>query len=137
MTAFVADCSVTASWVLPDEVSERASDLIGRLGSDAIFVPFLWPSEIANVLLMAERRGRLTPTQRDAAFAELKKLPIVVVPFDYQADWAATYALADRFGLTFYDACYVRLAAQSGEALATFDKQMRTAAEALGLSLAI
>jgi prevent-host-death family protein len=94
-------------------------------------------SEIANVLLVAERRGRLTPAQRDLAFAELKRLPILVMPFDHQVDWAATYDLAHRFGLTFYDACYVQLSAQLREPLATFDKAMRKAAEDLGLPLAI
>jgi predicted nucleic acid-binding protein len=86
---------------------------------------------------MAERRARLTAAQRDVALAELKRLPILVMPFDHHSDWAPTYALADRFGLTFYDACYVRLAVQLGAPLATFDKQMRDAAEALGLSLAL
>lgn len=137
MTAFVVDCSVTASWVLPDEVSDSAVTLLGRLGSDPIFVPFLWPSEIANVLLMAERRGRLTSAQREVAFAALKRLPILAMPFDHQADWAATYDLANQFGLTFYDACYVQLAIRLREPLATFDKAMRNAAEASDIPLAI
>jgi hypothetical protein len=41
LTAFVVDCSVTASWVLPDEVSEAAATLLGQLGEDRIFAPFL------------------------------------------------------------------------------------------------
>lgn len=135
MTSFVVDCSVTASWVLPDEVSEAATQLLQRADVEDFFVPFLWPSEMANVLLMAERRNRISSDQRDRAFSTLNRLPISVTSFDRTAQWPITYALAQRFDLTFYDACYVRLAKELGAPLATFDVKMRKAAGAYGIAV--
>jgi predicted nucleic acid-binding protein len=123
--------------VLPDEVSETASGLLDEVANDPILTPFLWPSEMANVLLMAERRGRISAAQRDQAFVLLDRLPITVAPFDRVLEWPITYALARRFGLTFYDACYVRLSARLGVPLASLDKQMTDAAKVLGVQLAL
>ncbi len=136
MSVYVVDCSVAASWVLPDEASDAASGILDQVGDDSILTPFLWPSEIANVLLMAERRNRISAEQRNQALTLLTRLPIVVAPFDYVVEWPITYELAQRFGLTFYDACYVRLADSHRAPLATLDKQMSVAAAAMGLDLA-
>ena len=43
--------------------------------------------------------------------------------------------LADRYGLTVYDAAYVELAGRRGLPLATLDEDMRRAGAALGLHL--
>jgi len=62
--ACVIDPSVALAWLLPDETNARANAL--RLavenGADA-WIPVHWWLEIGNGLLMAERRGRITPEQ--------------------------------------------------------------------------
>ena len=45
------------------------------------------------------------------------------------------FALAERYGLTVYDAAYVDLALREALPLATLDGRMRTAAHAAGVSL--
>jgi predicted nucleic acid-binding protein len=137
LTLIVVDCSVTASWVLPDEVSDVAAGLIDPAIDNEFFVPFLWPAEMSNVMLMAERRGRITATERNRGFAALERLPITVVPFSRVQDQPLIYDLAQRLGLTFYDACYVRLATQLLAPLATFDRAMGAAARSIDVALVV
>lgn len=44
------------------------------------FVPSLWRLEVANALLMAERRGRILATTRTSVLADLRVLPIAIDP---------------------------------------------------------
>ena len=58
VTKFVLDASVAAAWTLPDEASPEAAALLDK-AADGVLAPFHYPSEIANVVLMAQRRGRV------------------------------------------------------------------------------
>ncbi|MDR1921736.1 MAG: type II toxin-antitoxin system VapC family toxin, partial [Candidatus Adiutrix sp.] len=49
--------------------------------------------------------------------------------------WTITNLLAERHGLTLYDAAYLELAQRLNLPLATLDADLRTAAKALGLPL--
>ena len=70
MNALVLDCSVTMAWCFEDECDELADAVLGVFGETEVWVPALWPIEVANVLLVAERRGRLT-SAGSARFIEL------------------------------------------------------------------
>jgi predicted nucleic acid-binding protein len=84
---------------------------------------------------MGIRRKRIDSGFRDGALARLSAMPIAV---DADCDsyvWRTTYLLADRFGLTAYDAVYLELAQRRRLPLATLDKALRAAANALGMTL--
>ena len=70
--AFVVDCSVAMAWLFHDEATPKTAALLNRLATET--VPVWWFIEITNVLAMAERKGRITPTQSDAFIADLGKL---------------------------------------------------------------
>lgn len=125
--AFVLDASVTAGWILPDEGNAFAAQVQSRLTGESAVVPVIWRYEMRNLLLMAERRGRLTPAAGDAALSILARLPISV---DASADEASMTAIARRRGLTIYDSAYLELAARANLPLATLDRRLRNAAEA-------
>jgi hypothetical protein len=55
---FVLDGSVTLAWLFQDEKDAYADAIIGKLPHLTMFVPRLWHLEVANVLLVEERRGR-------------------------------------------------------------------------------
>ena len=78
MSRFVLDCSVSAAWCLSDEGSEAAEHILHRLANDEALVPPLWIAEMANVLLVAERRGRITPADASQAVELVLSLPIRV-----------------------------------------------------------
>jgi predicted nucleic acid-binding protein len=93
----------------------------------------LWRIEVANGFKSAIRRRRITRRYRDESLVDLRLLAIEV---DNECDarvWTSTLALADRFGLSVYDSCYLELAQRRDTLLATLDARLRSAGEALGL----
>jgi len=82
---------------------------------------------------MARRRGRIDEEFRRAALADLSLLDIVVDAHTDARAWVDTAELAERFGLTLYDAAYIELASRRALPIATLDAEMRAAGRALGL----
>jgi len=131
---FVLDCSVTLSWVLPDEATPETDALLRQLSSVTAFAPDLWHLETMNALLQAERRGRLTGDGLDRRFALLRRLNVSIDAHGSRSA-PAVLALARRHGLTSYDACYLELAIRLGLPLATTDRRLRDAATDAGVAL--
>ena len=59
MTSVVIDASVALAWCFQDEASHYADDVLVALEGHAMLIPALWPIEITNALLVAERRKRV------------------------------------------------------------------------------
>ncbi len=51
------------------------------------------------------------------------------------ASYDDVFSLAQEYGLTFYDAAYLNVAIQEGLPLASLDRQLVRAAEAVGIQL--
>src|ERR1035437_1868528 len=80
MSSFVLDTSVTMSWFFEDEATPSSIAILDVLRARQALVPSLWPLEVANVLLVAERRGRTNEARSSRFVALLNSLPIVVDP---------------------------------------------------------
>jgi predicted nucleic acid-binding protein len=130
----VVDCSVAMAWCFPDEKDAFADSVLGRLAGGSAAVPSLWWLECANVLRLAERRGRITPADAGRYMALLSALPVVTDEFTHIYAFGATAALARAHGLTAYDAAYLELAIRLGLPIASLDQQVLTAAAALGVA---
>jgi predicted nucleic acid-binding protein len=76
---FVLDCSVAISWCLVDENNDYANAILAMMSDCEAFVPGIWSLEIANVLLVAERRNRMTTEQSSEAIALLQILQARIV----------------------------------------------------------
>lgn len=74
----VVDSSVAAPWLLPDGLSDAAERVLDARTSDAAQVPAHFWFEIRNVLVIAERRGRIGKAIIENAFGHLKRLPISI-----------------------------------------------------------
>jgi predicted nucleic acid-binding protein len=135
MTGLVLDSSIALSWCLPDE---GGTDQIQQevAGSGAI-APAHWPLEVANALLMAERRHRINAEFRNAALRDLAALPISLDGETPARAWDETLRLAEAYRLTAYDAAYLELAQRLTLPLATLDAELRVAANALRISLLV
>ena len=131
----VLDASAALAWVYQDEVSAAAQEILDRVTATGAWVPAMWRLEIANSLNVGIRRGRIDADYRDEALATLALHDIKMDADTWHAAWAATLRLADRFGLTLYDAAYVELAQRRALPLATFDEPMQTAARSLRLEV--
>jgi hypothetical protein len=91
---------------------------------------------VANGLQTGIRRGRIDTAYRDAALSDLGPgVPVGVrVRSRYRAG-PGTLRLADRCGLTLYDASYLELAQRRSLPLASLDMALCDAAKALGVEL--
>ena len=133
--SIVIDASVTLAWLYPDEITDAVRDVFDLVTNNGAVVPSLWRLEVANGLTLAVRKRRITPAFRAGALADLAFAPVVI---DTETDlhaWNAALQLADRFGLTTYDAAYLELAHRRSLPLATLDTALRAAAQALGIPL--
>ena len=133
--AFVVDCSIAMAWLFNDEATAKTAALLNRLATETALVPAWWFIEITNVLAMAERKGRIKPTESDAFIADLSKLGIE--RDDEAPDRAFTHllGLCRRHRLTSYDAIYLDLAVRRNLPLATLDDALRKAAHKVGVRL--
>ncbi len=120
----VLDASVAAAWLLPERDSDAAEALIAGL-SGRPPVPSLFWHEARNILIMAERRGRLLAGEAAAAMGRLRRLPLEDAG---SGSDGAVLALAMAHGLTAYDAAYLALARERGLPLATLDQKLAAAA---------
>ena len=130
----VLDSSVAGALVLPDE-PEPPLLVRSRLFAELVLVPQHWWIEIANVLVVAERRKRLTRSARDNAFASLRDLLARSDGLTSDMAWTETMGLADAHRLTVYDAAYLELALRRGATLASIDTDLVDAARALGVDV--
>ena len=133
--AFVLDCSVTMAWLFPDEATEATARLRDSLAEARAFVPSLWPVEVANVLLAATRRGRVGVDEWPEICAHLEVLPIEIDPVSTARVWGAVIELANRHGLSVYDAMYLELAVRMRLPLATLDRALAAAGQAAGVDV--
>jgi predicted nucleic acid-binding protein len=132
---FVVDNSVVMAWCFEDEASAYTEGVLDRLRETQALVPAIWPLEVANVFLIAERRDRLNEAQT-AHFAQLLQgLPILVEDADATRILGPVLAVGRAHRLTAYDAAYLELAARQGLPLATQDNRLMKAAANAGVGL--
>lgn len=134
MSRMVVDGSVTGAWCLRDEHNAAADSILAVVAERGGVVPALWPAEMANILVMAERRGRITPADAERSVELLRRLPLTIEPADGET-LGRTRALAREHGLTAYDAWYLELAIRLALPLATFDGALEAAAQGAGVPL--
>jgi predicted nucleic acid-binding protein len=132
---FVLDNSVVMSWCFKDETNEYADAVLDRLSEHGAVVPSVWPLEVVNVLLVAERRQRLKLADSVRFITLLSQLPIEV-----EYEWPENkmkdlLALGREQNLSSYDASYLDLAMRKACPIATLDERLRTAAKDISIEV--
>ena len=102
--------------------------MLDRVVQRGAIAPQLWPLEAGNLLLAAERRGRIDAERRERLVHFLAELPIVIDPFTAERAWTSALILGARHRLTLYDAVYLELALRRRLPLATLDAALLGAA---------
>jgi predicted nucleic acid-binding protein len=131
----VVDASMTLAWLFIRSKSEEekiADRALLALSDTEAFVPSLWHTEIANALLVGERRGVVTPVQVFEYLDRLSALPLVTDDIAPVNRRELVMALAREYKLTAYDATYLDLALRRNAVLATFDSQLAEAMRQAG-----
>lgn len=132
---FVLDTSVTMAWCFRDAITDYTEAILNRLQSEQAAVPEIWPLEVINVLLVAEREARITPTQSEAFVELLANLPIAVVSNKWPEKTTQLLIRGRSTHLSAYDLTYLDLAVRLGYPLATQDRKLQIAAQQLGVPL--
>jgi predicted nucleic acid-binding protein len=128
---FVLDASAALEAAFDDESGVVGAVVADRLASDSAYVPSIWFSELVQALLQAVRRGRLSLESARAMLAAIVDCSITAVPDHLET--RALLEIAHQTGLSAYDASYLLLAVDMGLELATCDRQLRAAAERVGV----
>ena len=131
--SLVLDPSVVAGWYIGDESSQFTQAVRAAVAAEGAIVPGVWPYEIANMFVMAERRGRMSADDVALALETLAAMPIEVregMPISAAPGLAR---LAREYRLSTYDASYLDTAIRTGSSLATLDRDVARAAEHAGI----
>jgi len=135
MDCIVIDNSVVMTWAIEDQADAYADAVHDALGSVEVIMPPIWPFEVANSLLVAERRKLISRQKSDGFLGLLAGLPIAVQAESPSSAWAGALAVARKTGLSAYDASYLHLASRSGCPIATLDRAMHNAAKKVGVAV--
>jgi predicted nucleic acid-binding protein len=134
---FVLDASVAVAWVAGTPVDPYAVAVQSHVaGGWRAVVPPLWQLEVANGLLMNERRKALSAADADRGLRDLETFLIARAELDQTpAAMRELSNLARMYQLTVYDAAYLELAQRESLPIATLDKGLRAAAVKAGVAL--
>ena len=132
---FVVDNSVVMSWCFRDETNRYADSVLDKLTDASAVVPSIWPLEVVNVLLVAERQKRLSESDSARFLTLLSQLPIVVEYERPEMMMKELLALARVNDLSSYDASYLDLAMRKGIPIATLDNKLIKAARRIAVPI--
>ena len=130
----VLDASMALAWIFERDKPEEkrtAEQVLTLIREATVLVPSLWHTEIANVLLLAERRKVATEAQVIDYLNKLLALPITTEE-NVTEHREQVMALAREYQLTAYDATYLALALREDSILATFDRKLADAMQRAG-----
>jgi predicted nucleic acid-binding protein len=130
----VLDASVALAWCFPDEIPAYAEMTRNAARESELIAPSIWPFEVANALLVAERRRRLKLGEAARFLALLESLDVEIEP-STTAIASEGLTIARSNSLSVYDASYLALALRRGARLATLDTSLAKAARNAGLLL--
>jgi predicted nucleic acid-binding protein len=100
-----------------------------------ILVPAVWSLELANAVLVGERKKRLNQPEIESFATLLESLSIVQDAQPISDNIRRVLPLARTHGLTAYDAAYLELSVRHSTPLATLDRNLRKAAKESGIKL--
>jgi predicted nucleic acid-binding protein len=131
----VVDVSVALTWCFEDEMTPAGQALLTQIQDLGIVVPALWHTELANALIVGEKRQRIDAPAIEAFLTILRDLRIETDHAQEVDRISRLIVTARRHGLTAYDAAYLELAERLGAMLATHDKALQRAAGDAGVRL--
>lgn len=129
-SGFVADASVAMAWVVESQSSQDTEGLLAEVeGGAAVHAPVLWMFEVANALLILKRRRRIDQQGYDQARLDLRGLRPLIDEEGPHLALSSISELADKHGLSAYDAVYLELALRKAIPLASRDAALNKAAK--------
>lgn len=122
-TEFVVDASSLLSYIMPDEeTSSFLQSLVERhvIKDIKIIGPKILPFEVANTLNVGILRKRISLKKARELIGEFLDLEIEL----FDVDYSQAILLANKYGLSVYDASYLELAKSQRAKLVSFDGRL-------------
>jgi predicted nucleic acid-binding protein len=122
---YVIDASIGFMWEVAEPFSPQAQRLRDdfQQGIHSLLAPDLFPNEIANALIVAERRGRILANQARVFFTDLlTTLPALHASLPALSPRALD--IASQTVASVYDCLYIALAEQEGCEMVTADDKL-------------
>ena len=135
MNGIVIDASVALAWCFPDEANDYADKVLVALEGRSILVPALWPIEITNALVVAERRKRIIQSSIRRFIELLSGLTVIMVAQSATESVSNILPLAREYNLSAYDAAYLDVALRDDAPLATLGKKLQEAGRTAGIEI--
>lgn len=133
---WVLDCSVALAWGLPDEKSRLADRFWSKMDDNgSVWVPAIFWFEVANAIVTARRRKRITDAQAGMMQDLFSRIPARTDSQATQGALAGLSSTGASHGLSAYDAAYLELACRRGFSLATLDGKLKRAASRAGVDV--
>ncbi len=135
MDTIVLDASIAMGLCFEDQIDATVLQTIEALRTMQGVVTPQWHTEVAEQLLVVERKKRILPADREHFLNLLRSLQLEV---DHQGDndaWGAAYALANEHGLRIEDAQLLLLGLRRRGIIATCRPELNKAAKKMGLPL--
>ncbi len=131
--SFVLDASVALAWCFETETDHFTDAVLDSMADNTALVPAVWPLEIGNALVVAERRGYLDQASSVRFLNLLRQLSLEVEQESPQRMFGEILLLAREQQLSTYDASYLDLAMRSGLPIASRDGALIEAARRCGV----
>lgn len=135
MSNAVIDASTALAWCFPDEASEYADGVLVALEENTILVPSVWSLEVANAMLVGERRKRLRQPEIQRFIALLESLSVIEDVQSAAVQIRNVLPIAREYELSAYDAAYLELSIRYHAPLASHDAKLRRAAGKAGVEI--
>ena len=127
---------MAVGWVHPAQATRQTAAMLDAIADGATLeVPALWPLEVANVLIVLVRRGKLREDERQAGLGWLRGLRLRLDHDMASLAFSRLSELAAAHQLSVYDAAYLELAQRRRLVLGCKDGPLRTAATHAGVPL--
>jgi predicted nucleic acid-binding protein len=133
VSLIVLDASVVAAWSLPSQHTSSAEALLLGASEHRFLVPHIFPLEVRNLFLAAERRDKWKIADTETALSGLDELDLSVARMDDPVELRSVIGVARMEGLTLYDSFYLRLAETDTATLASRDRPLLAAASRRGV----
>ena len=133
-TDFVLDASLALAWCFETETDPFTDAVLDSFVNHTALVPGIWPLEICNALVVAERRNLLDQASSMRFLNLLHQLPVTIEQESPSRMFGEILLLAREQELSTYDASYLDLAMRSGLPLASRENALIQAADRCGVN---
>lgn len=105
---FVLDNSVVIGWCFQNQATAYTDRVLDLLADETAHAPGLWVLEFSNILRKTMKAGKLDEARAMELIETISALPLSI---DYTPSTIANnLELANKYGLSSYDAAYLELA---------------------------